>query len=398
LSFFLSDLYTASRHFPVTGASVGYAQTYDTKVTERFQLVMPRFLHDSLANDLSLVWTFADNQYGAVSSSSDHYLSATDRLEWYPHEKITLRSGLDWRFIHVDSTDDGVRDGNQGGAFLAADYAPWKPLTFSASAKAVTDTQVYALIPKAGWVWRILDTAATGITLKNNYFRSFKLPDFDDLYYRSFDGLYEGNPKLKPEDGLGADLAAEIRFGERFTTSLSAYAQWTQAAIHWVKHGSNWTKENVGSACLIGGDFRPSYDIPFSRGSFDKLTLGLTYQAQLNWLLNDDLDFADALRVPYIPTHIAGASLDLRWKTGSLLVSAHWESLRYADTLNRMPLEPYCLLNLTLNQELGRSVTVFALARNALNRLYTSFAEYPMPGFTISCGLRVKIFPPKDGG
>jgi vitamin B12 transporter len=85
--------------------------------------------------------------------------------------------------------------------------------------------------------------------------------------------------------------------------------------------------------------------------------------------------------------------VDLRWKTGSLLVSAHWESLRYADTLNRMPLEPYCLLNLTLNQELSRSVTIFILARNALNWLYTSFAEYPMPGFTISCGLRVRVGP-----
>jgi vitamin B12 transporter len=389
-----TDVYAASRHFPVTGTSVGYAQTSDSKVTERLQLAMPRFFHDALANDLSLVWTYADNRYGAVSSSSDHYLSATDRLEWYPHEKITLRTGLDWRFIHVDSTDDGVRDGNQGGAYLPADYSPWKPLTFTASVKGVTDTAVYALVPKAGLVWRIVDTEQTGVTLKNNYFRSFKLPDFDDLYYRSFDGLYAGNPALKPEDGLGADIAGELRFGERFTASLSAYGQWTQNAIHWVKHGSSWTKENAGSACLIGGDLRPEYTIPFSRGPFAGLTLGLSYQAQLNWLLNDDLDFADALRVPYIPTHIAGASADLRWAGGSLLVSAHWESLRYADTLNRMPLEPYCLLNLTLNQELGKSVTVFAVARNVLNWLYTSFAEYPMPGFTISSGLRVRLAPP----
>jgi hypothetical protein len=91
-----------------------------------------------------------------------------------------------------------------------------------------------------------------------------------------------------------------------------------------------------------------------------------------------------------------GAFADLRWKTGSLLASAHWESLRYADTLNRMPLEPYCLLNLTLNQELGRSVAVFALARNVLNWLYTSFAEYPMPGFTISCGARFTFAPKKE--
>jgi vitamin B12 transporter len=156
--------------------------------------------------------------------------------------------------------------------------------------------------------------------------------------------------------------------------------------------------ENVGTAFFIGGDLRPVYTIPFSRGPFKSLVLGLTYQLQFNWLLNDDLDFSDALRIPYMPMHIAGESADLQWKTGSILVSAHWESLRYADTLNRMPLDPYCLLNLTLNQEIGGNLTVFAIARNALNWLYTSFAEYPMPGFTVSCGIRVRFFPPKGGG
>jgi vitamin B12 transporter len=359
---------------------------------------MPRFFHDDFSNDLSLSWTFSGNRYGAVSSSSDHYLTAIDRLSWYPHEKITLRAGMDWRFIHVDSTDDGIRDGNQGGGYLAAEYTPRKSFMLIASLKGVTDTKEHALIPKAGFVWQLAGTERVGITLKNNYFRSFKFPDFDDLYYRSFDGLYIGNPVLKPEDGLGGDIAGEFRFGENFTASLSVYAQWTQEAIHWVKHGSRWAPENVGTGCLIGGDLRPGYAIPFSRGPFTKLTLGLTYQVQLNWLLNDDLDFSNALRIPYIPTHIAGGSVDLQWKSGSFLVSAHWESLRYADTLNRMPLEPYCLLNLTLNQEIGKNVTVFAIARNALNWLYTSFAEYPMPGFTVSCGVRVKFAPPKAAG
>ncbi|MDR0731399.1 MAG: TonB-dependent receptor plug domain-containing protein, partial [Treponema sp.] len=346
-----SDLYTASRHFPVTGTSVGFAQTYDSKITERLQLEMPRFIRDDISCDLALSWTWADNQYGAISSSNDHYLTAINRWGWYPFEALTLRSGLDWRFIHVDSTDDGIRDGNQGGAYLAAEYKPWKPLMLVFSTKGVTDLSESALVPKAGLVWQIADTEKTGIVLKNNYFRGFKFPDFDDLYYRSFDDLYVGNPGLESEDGLGADLAGEFRFGSRFNASVSVYAQWTERAIHWIKYGSRWRPENVGTSCFIGGDIRPSYTIPFSKGPFTKLTLGLTYQLQFSWLLNDNLDFSDALRIPYMPMHIAGSSLDLQWKTGSFLVSAHWESLRFADTLNRMPLDPYCLLNLTVNQE-----------------------------------------------
>jgi vitamin B12 transporter len=393
-----TDLYTASRHFPVTGTSVGFAQTYDSKITERLQLDMPRFLRDDVSCDLAFSWTYADNRYGAVSSSNDHYLIAINRWGWYPFDALTVRSGFDWRFIHVDSTDDGVRDGNQGGTYLAAEYKPWKPLMLVVSVKGATDLAESALVPKAGIVWQPVDTEKIALTLKNNYFRSFKFPDFDDLYYRSFDDLYIGNPNLRSEDGLGADLSGELRVGDRFSASLSAYAQWTERAIHWIKYGSRWTPDNVGTGCFIGGDLRPSYTIPFSGGPFKDLTLGLTYQLQFSWLLNDNLDFSDALRIPYMPMHIAGASLDLQWKTGSLLVSAHWESLRFADTLNRMPLEEYCLLNLTLNQAIGKNITVFAIARNALNWLYTSFAEYPMPGFTTSLGLRMTFTPRKSAG
>jgi outer membrane receptor protein involved in Fe transport len=99
--------------------------------------------------------------------------------------------------------------------------------------------------------------------------------------------------------------------------------------------------------------------------------------------------------------HIAGGSLDLGWKNntgaaGSLRLSAHWESLRYADTLNYMELEPYCLVNITLNQNIGKNFAAFAVLRNALNQLYTSFAEYPMPGITITVGGRfnIKAAPP----
>jgi outer membrane receptor protein involved in Fe transport len=43
-----------------------------------------------------------------------------------------------------------------------------------------------------------------------------------------------------------------------------------------------------------------------------------------------------------------------------------------------------------VNQEIGKHLTLSANVRNALNWLYTSFAEYPMPGtsFTLSARLR----------
>jgi vitamin B12 transporter len=382
-----TDLYYADRQYPVTGMSVGFAKSKDFSVKETLMLDAPRAFHDNLSAEASVSYTRAGNRYGVIYLNDDNYLTVINRWGWYPLPQLTLRAGLDWRYIHVDSTEDGLRSGNNGGIYATGEWQPFKKLLFIASVKWATDLREAAVVPKAGWVWRVNDI----FTVKNNYFRSFKFPDFDDLYYRSPDELYLGNPDLRPEDGLGGDLGVELRLGENFDATSTAYGQWTEDSIHWVKQGGRWRPENIGVAFFTGIDFRPSLTLPFERGPFRKLRLGATYQFQLSWLLNEGLGFADALRIPYMPSHIAGGVIDLQWATGSVMLSAHWESLRYADTLNEMPLEPYCLATVTLNQDIGKYWSVFAVIRNALNALYTSFAEYPMPGTNFTVGARFKV-------
>jgi vitamin B12 transporter len=392
-----TDLYYADKEYPVTGTAEGSAHGRDFSVKESLILDAPRAFRDDLSAEASLSYAFSDMRYGYNTESADQYVTAVSRWGWYPTDKLTLRAGADWCFIHVDSTDDGLRNGNNGGLYLTAEYKPTEKLLLTASVKGATDTKQGVAIPKAGLVWTLADTEKLSFSLKNNYFRSFKFPDFDDLYYRSADGLYAGNPDLKPEDGLGADLMGELAWADSFAASSAVYVQWTEDSIHWVKAGARWRPENVGTGCFVGADFRPSLTIPLPFKVFARIKLGLNYQCQISWLLNDGLDFDNALRIPYMPMHIVGGSVDIPWhsaspeKTGSLLVSAHWESLRYADTLNHMELEPYCLLNVTVNQNIGPHFTAFAIARNALNSLYTSFAEYPMPGITLTVGGRWKL-------
>ncbi|MDR0998492.1 MAG: TonB-dependent receptor, partial [Treponema sp.] len=117
-------------------------------------------------------------------------------------------------------------------------------------------------------------------------------------------------------------------------------------------------------------------------------------QYQLSWLLSGTLSFADAYRIPYMPTHIAGGSVDLSWGkgggAGSLLVSGHYETTRYANTTNTMILDPYFVLHGTVNQGLGKYFTAFASFRNILNSHYESFAGYYMPGASLALGVRAK--------
>jgi outer membrane cobalamin receptor len=393
----LSDtkFYYARRNFPVTPNSTGYAEAEDVQITENLLFNAPVLFRDDIGTEASLTYQYSNTSYGVDITSFDHYITGINRWGWYPTEKWTVRAGIDWRFLYIDSRSatetNPIKTGNLGGLYFTGEFSPARRFMVIGSVKGVTDTKQGALIPKAGFRWEI----APAFTLKNNYFRSFKFPDFDDLYYRSLDSMFVGNPSLRPEDGLGADLTGEFHpidaFGA-FALDTTVFAQWTEDSIHWVKSaGGRWSPENIGTAFFIGADIRPSLTLKPGKGPVKTLTLGLSYQYQLSWLLSGNLRFADGYRIPYLPTHIIGGKIDLAWATGSLLLSAHYETTRYADTLNQMPLDPYCIVHATVNQDIGTALTAFASLRNILNAHYESFAGYYMPGITLTMGLRAKL-------
>ena len=391
---FLADakLYYADKNFPVTMNSTGSARAADLQITENLMLTAPVFFRDDLGTEASLTYRYSQTAYGVNSSGYDHYLTAVNRWGWYPSEKFTLRSGLDWRFLYVNAGSGTetrpVKTGNLGGLHFTGEWTPVRPLMLVTSLKGVTDTRQATLVPKLGLSWK----ARPAITLKNNYFRVFKFPDFDDLYYRSMDSLFVGNPNLRPEDGWGTDIIGEFTLNREktsFSAQAALYGQWTEDSIHWVKsRGGRWSPENVGRAWFAGFDARPALTFAVNRGGVDSVKLALNYQYLMTWLVNGDLGIEDSYRIPYTPTHIIGGTLDFRWTTGSLLLSAQYETTRYADTLNELVLDPYCITHLTLNQNVGKSLTVFGSLRNILNAHYESFAGYYMPGLSFILGLR----------
>ena len=385
-----TKLYYAHRNFPITMNSTGTALATDMVVTDNIMFAAPVIFRDDLATEASLTRQTSFTSYGVNISSSDHYLTAINRWNWYPTDKITVRSGLDWRFLYINTQSptesEPKKTGNQGGLYITGEYKPFRDLLIVGSIKGVTDTKRAVPVPKLGLSWQ----AHPLFTLKNNYFRSFKFPDFDDLYYRSLDSIYVGNPNLRPEDGWGTDLIGELTLEKNFSVVSTAFWQYTTDSIHWIKsQGGRWSPENVGTACFAGADFRPVFTLPLDIWNFTSMKIGINYQFQFSWLLNGNLDFGNSFRIPYMPTHILGGSVDLAWKTGSLLVSAHYESTRYADTLNEMALDPHCIVHATLNQSAGKNISFFASLRNILNTQYESFASYYMPGISLVCGIRV---------
>jgi len=77
--------------------------------------------------------------------------------------------------------------------------------------------------------------------------------------------------------------------------------------------------------------------------------------------------------------------------SGSIIISGHYESLRYSDRANLSKLKPYFLLNATINQNIGKNFKVFCILKNILNESYQSFSDYPMPGFSFTLGMKTNF-------
>ena len=386
-----SNFYYGDKNIPNSGFSRIFGNQRDISTRHSLMLDAPRAFRDDLAAEASLTYGFTERIYVShadVESDHDqHSAMAVNRWSWYPGEKLILRSGFDYRFIYLDSTEIGRRNRHDGGIYLTAEYKPVPSFLIIPSVKAVAASGGaggITPVPKLGFLFTISDS----LVIRNNYFRSFKFPDFEELYWSGGGGF--GNPNLKPEDGWGGDLGFSCSFKELFTFDSTFFTQWLKDSIHWFSGGGMlWRPENVGESIFFGLDSKLGFNIPVSLGSIKKIVPSVSYQFLQSYLLSFGYNFSSNKRIPYAPVHTLGASLEVPWNTGSLLITFHFESMRFEDRANISFLDPHFLLNVTLNQKLGKHFTLFSSLRNILNQSYESFYDYHMPGINLTVGLRM---------
>jgi len=397
---FSSNFYYGDKNIPNSGFSNNFGNQRDISSRNNIMLDMPRTFHNDISMEASLGWHFTRRDYTSpadiFSRHDQQNFTAINRWNWETSNKLALKSGFDYRFIYLDSTDIGSRDRHDGGIYLTAEYKPVKQFMLIPSVKTVFTNKgdaLFTAVPKLGLLWNVNDSLA----LRNNYFRSFKFPDFEELYWSDGSGSGAafsnvGNPDLKPEDGWGADIGISWRYKQLINFESVFFTHRLKDSIHWYQ-GANgiWRPENIGDAMFFGLDNKLRFEIPVNLGKVKKIIPSVSYQYLLSYLLSFGYDFADNKRIPYSPAHTLGGSLEIPWDSGSVIINGHYESERYNDRANLTKLKPYFLLNATVNQKIGKNLTAFAILRNILNESYESFADYPMPGFTMTIGLRASL-------
>jgi outer membrane cobalamin receptor len=384
-----TKVYYSDRNFPTSGFSANVGNQHNFSARQSLMLEAPRAFSDTLATELSLLWNFDRLDYippaGESSRHDQQGISLINRWNWYPAQTLTLRSGIDYRVIFLNSTEIGNKNKQDGGVYLSAEWQALERILLSPSLKTVFSGGKAAVIPKLGILIYVTDSLA----IRNNYFRSFKFPDFEELYWSGGGGY--GNPNLLPEDGLGADLGMTWRITELIRLESAFFGQWLKNSIHWYQGGAGvWQPENVGEAAFFGLDSKVSFEIPVN-GILEKIKLAVSYQYLRSYLLSFGYDFSSDRRIPYNPEHTIGGSLDIFWKTGSLLVSGHYEGIRFHDRENFTVLKPYLLLNATINKTITKNILAFGSLKNILNQSYESFYGYPMPGINLILGMKLNL-------
>jgi vitamin B12 transporter len=232
--------------------------------------------------------------------------------------------------------------------------------------------------------WRIAPAyliPKTGTKLKGSYGTGFKAPSLTQLFV-SFPAFnFFANPNLEPEESEGFDIGFEqslagerVRFGATYfhndiTNLIAANASFTSL-------------ENVGEATTEGVE------------TFLAVAVTERLKARVDYTYTDAVDDTTGLELLRRPKH--KASLNVIWlPTDRLSFSA---TLLYVGSqvdgnrsfsIQRLDTDPYFVVNLAADYDLGRGVTVFARIDNLLDERYENPTGFQRPGFGVFGGVRV---------
>ena len=216
----------------------------------------------------------------------------------------------------------------------------------------------------------------SGTTLRGTVSRAFKLPSFFALASPPQLG---GNPHLRPETSLGADIGVEQRFGDG---ALSA-----ALTVFWIRYED-----------LIDFDFDLFQNVNRDEVKAKGIELSLYWQPDPRVTLRSDLTYQDtespdsdqplrnlpewsgSVRVGYRPVESLQFQVEASFASESFDVQIAVPDMTTVDG--------YGVLDLAATWKLSHAWEILARVDNLTNTDYQHFIGFPQPGISARIGLR----------
>ena len=222
--------------------------------------------------------------------------------------------------------------------------------------------------------------------LKAKAARSYRVPTFNDLYWRGGSGT--GNPDLNPELGWTYEVGLGRKTVQESPTQLSAeltaFSNHIQQWIHWVPNAADvWSPRNVDRVWARGLELDASLDHSFGNQLSTRVWASYTYtKSTAEETTGNPASLGKQLI--YTPYHQAKTSLQLRYHSLTLGYSGVRVGRQFTTASNRRSLPAYLVhdLSLTWNWPIFRRhlLLINGQVRNLSDQTYDVREGYPMPG------------------
>jgi outer membrane cobalamin receptor len=208
--------------------------------------------------------------------------------------------------------------------------------------------------------------------------RSFRAPTFNDLYW-PLSGSSAGNPNLRPEEGITGEFGIEKRFSKFLKIELTYFRSDYNNLIQWQEGTDNiYRPQNISSAIIQGVEQK------FKIEPFDNLDVDMGY----TYLRAKDDKTHKYLT--YQPKYKVNFSINYKGFSGFKIgLKGEFVDRRFDNATNTIYVKRYYVLGVKLSKDISKRLNLFLKIDNLLNKKYQSRRNYPMPGFSITTGMKL---------
>lgn len=216
--------------------------------------------------------------------------------------------------------------------------------------------------------------------IKGNFSTSYKLPNFNDLYWPS-DSFTAGNPNLKKESAVGGDIGFVISPINIINIEASYYMNGINDLIAWAPDDAFiYRPSNIDKALVQGVETMLSFNIPAEViKSIFEISAGYTYESA-----KSQKGPEKGKHIPRMPNNKANAMIGYVYEndivTPRINFSVSYIGDRYNDPGNKDKLQAYTVLDLALSLKILQKITFEGGVKNLADVRYENASGYPLAG------------------
>lgn len=354
--------------------------------------------HHKLTANLGYVYDY--QLYNEAIIASHSFLANLD----YYHSKFLkgdLNVGFNYQHIkpEVHAYDTNLKE-DRIDLFASYKKNITKHLTSSLNIReSIVIDYESQFTPSIGFNYALIHTIKNKLDCKLSGSRSYKIPTFNDRFWRQ-NGELLGNPGLLPENGMNYELSGKYKHISKTTIlelGLTGFFLDVDNWIQWAPDGAGiWRPKNMDRVHSKGLELSLKHSIRFSRL---KIRSGFNYTFNKVILVEDyNNPKSDKIgkQLIYSPKHLGIGHLSIEFKKWTLLTEAFYTGSRiYAHQKKEDDiLEGYFLFNASIGkliQVKSHLCSINFKVNNILNKAYQNQFLYAMPGINFAVSIKYNI-------